>query len=429
MVAIFGVATILLIYKIGKEFFSIHVGLVASLIYAISPLVIIHSRSSWNPNLMPFFSLLTLYILYKALNKNSLRLLILTGFLLGITMQLHYLSIFLGVIIAAYIFLSRLHLCQGVTFATKVFRTIKEYIFVLLGFIVGWSPFLAFEVRHGFSNITSIFNFVFNSGETGSNSHFFKITNDVFFRLFGRLVTNFPEPERLSVYTKTDITLWYYFTILLGAVSTFVLVFKWFKAYKEHSLGFNKYNLLLIWLILGVGLFGFYKKSIYDYYFGFMSPLPFFIVGIFITSLWRSRFGKIFSILILLSILWLNYLGAPYKAPANRQLRQAETISRFVLSKTDSKPFNFALITGGNSDHAYRYFFRIWNRDPVIIQNFEKDPKRETVKEQLLVICEIRPCKPLGHSLWEVAGFGRAEIVGEWDVSVVKVYKLIHYKV
>jgi len=59
MVALFGIATVFLIYKVGKEFFSAPVGLIASGLYAISPLVVIYSRSSWNPNLMPFFSLLS----------------------------------------------------------------------------------------------------------------------------------------------------------------------------------------------------------------------------------------------------------------------------------------------------------------------------------------------------------------------------------
>src|ERR1035437_6294632 len=66
MVALFGVATVWLVYKISSEFFGKTAGLIASTLYAISPLVISYSRSSWNPNLMPFFTLLTIYVLYKA---------------------------------------------------------------------------------------------------------------------------------------------------------------------------------------------------------------------------------------------------------------------------------------------------------------------------------------------------------------------------
>ena len=105
-------------------------------------------------------------------------------------------------------------------------------------------------------------------------------------------------------------------------------------------------------------------------------------------------------------------------------------IAKFVIDKTDNKPFNFALITGGNSDHAYRYFFTVWHKEPITIENEIKDPKRNTVVDQLLVVCEIDPtlCHPLGNPLWEIAGFGRAEIVDEWNVSVLKVFKLKHYK-
>jgi len=35
----------------------------------------------------------------------------------------------------------------------------------------------------------------------------------------------------------------------------------------------------------------------------------------------------------------------------------------------------------------------------------------------------------LGHSLWEIAGFGRAEIVGSWTApGGIAVMKLVHYQ-
>src|SRR5258708_37146818 len=58
MVALFGVATVWLIYKVGAEFFNKPTGLIAAALYSVSPLVITYSHSSWNPNTVPFFSLL-----------------------------------------------------------------------------------------------------------------------------------------------------------------------------------------------------------------------------------------------------------------------------------------------------------------------------------------------------------------------------------
>jgi len=72
-------------------------------------------------------------------------------------------------------------------------------------------------------------------------------------------------------------------------------------------------------------------------------------------------------------------------------------------------------------------FFEIWGKAPVTIENNDNDPKRQTVTNQLIVICEIQDCQPLGNSLWEIAGFGRAQIDGYWEVPFVKIYKLVHY--
>ena len=97
-----------------------------------------------------------------------------------------------------------------------------------------------------------------------------------------------------------------------------------------------------------------------------------------------------------------------------------------MLSKTDGKPINFALITRGNSDHVYRYFFETAGRSPVVILNPNVDLERKSVTTQLLVVCEYTDYQPLGNPLWEVAGFGRAQIEGVWDVPFVKIYKLKH---
>jgi hypothetical protein len=131
----------------------------------------------------------------------------------------------------------------------------------------------------------------------------------------------------------------------------------------------------------------------------------------------------------LLAMVGINLYNTPIFYPRNNQLKQVRSISEFVLSKTDGKPFNFAVISsGGNSDFAYRYFFEVNEKIPVTIEFPSADPKRNTITDQLLIVCESVPCQPLGYPLWEVAGFGQAEIVGEWPISVVKVYKLVHYK-
>ncbi len=437
MVALFGIATVWLVFKIGSEFLGKRAGFIAAFLYSISPIVIAYSRSSWNPNIMPFFSLLTLYALYKALQKNSTKLFILSGILLGIAMQLHYLATFLGVIIAIYILVVKLFFARsaGTSFSKTVREILEKFFFIFLGFLVGLSPLLAFEIRHGFPNIRSITSFIFHSGNTGAGARFFEIISNVFFRVFARLVMNFPPPEQIVINAHPNIVLWHYASLLLGIVSVAILIYNFFKVasskqnLKHKFSDFSKLSLLLLWLFIGIAMFGFYKKPIYDYYFGFMFPLPFLLVGNALDFFARrNKEFLVIAIIIFIGITVLNLNSIPFRYEPNRQLKQAEEISCFVVDRTDNKPFNFALISGNDSDYAYRYFFTLWNRSPVVIENPQVDPQRKSVTKQLLVVCESLPCHPLGYSLWEIAGFGRAGIAGRWNVSVVEIYKLVHYK-
>lgn len=427
MVALFGIATVWFTYKIGSEFFNKKAGLIAALLCSVSPVVIAYSRSSWNPNLMPFFSLLTLYTLYKGVKDKKSYLFFLSGLFLGVTMQLHYLATFLMVIFYVYIFYSDLVIYKSLLRIKQLPKILAQYFYTIIGFLIGFSPFLAFEVRHGYPNIRSIFNFVFHSKDVTAGGNFFAIIGSVFFRLFGRLMVGFPFEQLPKDFSLNLQSLP---IIILAVFGVGVFVFEYFSILKKRDEKVLKLSLIFTWFFLGVIFFGLYKKPIYDYYFEFIFPLPFLLVGNAFSFLLKRPYVylKAIAVISLVALFAINIQGIPFRYAPNRQYEQAETIAKFVYDKAGGKPFNFALITGGNSDFAYRYFFETWGNTPVVIQNSVVDPKRTTVTDQLLVVCESLPCYPLGNSLWEIAGFGRAEIKGEWNVSVVKVYKLEHFK-
>lgn len=427
MVALFGVVTVYLVYRVGKEFFGTTSGLTASLLYAISPLVIIFSRSSWNPNVLPFFSILTIYSTYKAVVQKNKWLFVLAGVLLGISVQLHYLALFLGGVVGLFILGAEIFDKSKKTIFEKIGVLAKQYLFTFIGFIIGFSPFLLFEVRHNFPNFRTIVNFIFFSGEVSSGSNFTTIIGDVFFRLFARLITQYPTDP--ANYSKDLLSSWYIFTLIIAFSTSALIFYQFVKSLKEKKNEHLKYLVVIIWFVFGVLFFGLYKKSIYDYYFAFLFPVPFLLTANLIAfPTLKKNLVSIISAALLLLLVFLAWNVSPVKIGGNSQYNQVKTIAEFVLSKTDGKPYNFALISGGNSDHAYRYFFELANMPPTTIQNPEVDPDRKSVQDQLLVVCEENPCQPLGNSLWEIAGFGRAEIIGEWPVSVLKVYKLSHYE-
>ncbi len=411
MVALFGIATVYLVYLLGKELLDVRAGLAAALLYALSPVAIAYSRSSWNPNLVPFFSTLLIYTLWKTYKNMSSWKFLAVGIILGIGLQLHYLFLFLFPVVAIWFFM-----------LGNYKKYLRFYLTTILGFLLGYSTFLAFELRHGFPNTMSMIRFIMTGKDTGfSPALFFKTIGDVAFRLFGRLIFRLPPGEQWNLFPTWQINAWVMGGSLAIVMSIVILM--------THMRGkqVKNYVLLAVWFLVTLILFGFYKKAIYDYYFGIFFTLPFLLTGMILFELGRVRRGIIFSIVIVIGLAILNWQGRPFLYQPNNQLAQVRTIAETALDKTNGIPFNFALITATNSDHAYRYFFEIWGRAPVTIENDAIDPERKTVTDQLIVICELSDCHPLGNSLWEVAGFGRAEIVGEWDVPFVKIYKLIHF--
>ena len=330
-------------------------------------------------------------------------------------------------IIFFYILISHIFMNDKKTF--RLIPLINQYVQIMLGMFITLSPFILFEFRHNFLNTKGILTFIFgNTVSYATNSNFFQIIFQVYFRIFERLVFNFPA-SGMSGHLSWQLIIFAASAMTLSVLSIIILY-----------LNRNKYVTLIIglWLSLGTILFGFYKKDIYDYLFTFIFPLPFLLIGNLLSFIYDfpkqnikkiSRFYfKIISMLLFLILVIINIPNTPLLFQPNHQKDQARKIAQFVISNSDDKPFNFALLSKGNSDYEYRYFMEMFNHSPVTIENLEKDPLRKSVTRQLFIVCEDINCHPLGNSLWEVAGFGRAEIANEWNFSVVKIYKLIPYK-
>ncbi len=417
MVGLFGIATVILLYKAGKDMVDVSVGLVAAALYSMSPLIIAYSRSSWNPNVVPFFALSLIYLLWKVSIDVSKRSLFLIGVTLGIGIQLHYLFFFLFPVVLVWFLL------YG-----RSKKYLKLYAFVIVGFLVGYAPFLAFELRHGFPNTISITRFILAGNDTGFTSNqFIAIITDVSYRLFGRLVFRLPPPEQLVNASVTSRVL-YESVIKFPLWSSVALIISYLLGFLSASKKWYRSIVLFgLWFFIPLMLFGLYKKGIYDYYFGIFFPLPFLLVAMLFRVLSSSKIGFMVAGVLLSALLFFNWQGRPFVAPPNNQLAQARMVAKDAFDKAEGKPFNFALLANFNSDHVYRYFFEIWGNPPVTIERTDIDPDRKTVTEQLIIICDQPECKPLGHPLWEIAGFGRAEIVGEWPSSFVRIMKLVHF--
>lgn len=402
MVALFAVATIYLIYKLGSEFFHPAVGLISAFLYAVAPLTIYSGRSSWNPNVVPFFSMVLIYSLLKVLVCKNFKWFTAVGLSLGILFQLHYVTlIFIPIIITSLLW-------------ARVRIPLKSYLIAFISMLVSYSPFLFFELRHQFVNLHAVVRFIFQQNPPSPMPfllRFWYITYDVLIRLFWRL---------LIVDSAEFAKIFILFIILILAI--------YYRNFVKQEKEKIALKILVSWLVVGILSFGFYHGSIYDYYFGSLFALPFVLSGIMFYTLWRySPKAKILSVVLFAVLSFMLFKNSPLRNAPSNLLANSRKIAEFVFQQKDDKPYNFALIAGKNSDHAYRYFLELWGSPPVTIENPTIDPDRRTVTDQLLIVCEEKICQPLGHPLWEIAGFGRAEIASQWPVVTTQVFKLVHY--
>lgn len=402
-VALVGVATVWLVWCVTTKWFGALAGWWAAWGYATAALIVRYARASWNPNTLPFFSLLGMYLAATG-NRRRWWKFCAAGVCLGIAWQLHYLALILTPIYLIIAASSRSYFPKPIfpIRPNKLIRPIIPVFLVILGWVIGYSIFIAFEVYHNFPNTRTVIEFLSRPG--GS-------------------VLDFGAINMLRSATRNSIRL--FFTVLswpdglLSQAVTGLAVLGGTMA----AISAKRYALLW-WFYLGIILFSLYQGSISDYYFGFLFPAPFILAGAAVSHL--PRIGSIGRAVALATLVVLTINQASdwfLRRDPNRLLQQTEQIALRVISTAGGKSYNFGLISNGNSDHAYRYFLEK--------HRFSPQPLEKAVAAQLLIVCEkqVADCAPLGNPLWEIAGFGRAEIDQSLAVGPgMTIYRLLHHE-
>ncbi|HWA52061.1 MAG TPA: glycosyltransferase family 39 protein [Patescibacteria group bacterium] len=408
-IAILGLITILFLWKVIREWFptkKINYGaLVASFLYAISPVIIIYSRSSWNPNIMPFFALLTVYSIWKVWVTKNFKWLIITGISYACCLQSHYLGLLLAPTILVIWFL--------VLIKTPIKKKFLGYSFVsLFLFLLIMSPLAIFDFRHNFINSKAILAFFTDRQTTVSVLPWKAIPGmwPILANITGDLVG-----------AKTNIV-----GVVVAALILIAFVFVYLIRREKYN--FKKTTVTLtitMWLFFGLIGLALYKQHIYDHYYGFIFVTPFIMLGAIINNL-KYKIGYLLIAILVLGIVFVDIQNSPLAAAPNMQMQRARFVATKVEEIANGERFNFALIADSNYDSAYRYFMDLDNAKVVDIN--PQDTK-DTITDQLIVVCEREKdkCDPTHNPKAEVAGFGWTKIVAEYDnVFGVTIYKLAH---
>lgn len=266
MVALLNSLAAVLIFIFVKRFFDEETAVVSSLLYAVSPFSIEYSRFAWNPNPIPFFTILAIYFLYIYLYKERKGSIYLAVAAANFAFQLHY----QGFLLVAAVFLF------------PIFKKDWKRLFLsALLFVLLLTPFIVFEVVHGFPNIGQIVSFLGRTTEGRSLG----ITNS-----FKAFTQDYPE------FIARTLFFGYKPAGFLFSLFTYFLIIKNFVFKKVKGKWTEQKSLYAIFSTLLLTLFA-YRQWIVPYYL-LVSVVPLIIV----TVISFGKFKKFHLILVLANL-------------------------------------------------------------------------------------------------------------------------------
>lgn len=397
MIAILSVITILFTWYVARNWFGKEAAIFSALLYAVSPVAIIYGRTSWNPNPMPFFALLSIWGIYQVWQHKKYFWLPIIGLSTAFALQMHYLGLLLLPTLGLFWFIALNNLKKE---KRSNLSFIKNTIFAVLLFLILMSPLILFDLKHQGMNLSAL------EGLLSAKSGVFNL-GSILSKPFS--IFSFVMSSLLSGNEKPALI----YSIIFCLASAIFLIT---KRHQDHI------KILSAWILFTVLGLSLYNQPIYIHYLGLIYPAIFLLSGALISFLLKNKPVIKWATFILLIVLIINNLRtSPSFGSPNHQLQRTEQVADLIIKESKGQPFNLGLISKNNYDESYRYFLENKN------STLEKDQNKIT--DQLFVICEDGDsCKPEGHSQYQIAVFGIAKIDSQYQIDGIKIYRLIHKK-
>ena len=283
---ILGVLSVAGIYLVGKALFSKRVGIIASLLYATSPLVISYMRTPYHTSPIPFFVLIFIFSLYKFIQNKIIYLPIIL-LLLGILYSFEIATVILG---GAFALVLIFKLFKKEVLIRDILRK-KIATFSILALLISLFPMILYDVRNGFPQtikfsvwliyrLTALFQYGFRGVSSINN---FNLMSNF-------LAVNF---ERLIFISSGAMTM-----IMLVALICWAIYFL-MKGRGDS----DSYNLIFLLFFLPVILI-IVNQVPSDAYLPMLFPITILLIAIFFDYIMNSKrmFLPILLFIILLAI-------------------------------------------------------------------------------------------------------------------------------
>jgi len=245
------------------------------------------------------------------------------------------------------------------------------------------TPLVIFEFRHDFLNSRGFLEF-FQKGH-----HSPQIWYQPLLDMEGRIQTSIG-----NILGLDKFRVWRNFWAIL--LFSGILCISWFKRQEKAIMIILAYT---ICSIVGMSL---YKGDIFNHYLGFFFPIPFIILGIWLTLLWRQKLiiGKIMVLMILgiYTLVQVKQYHALF-TPLGWQIDDIKKLAEEVSSDA-KRPYNLILLDDSKDYRAmnYRYYSEITGNPPVNELNY-------TGIKTIYLIVNKQDLQQLDLHIWELESF------------------------
>lgn len=354
LTALFGVATVFLMYKLGSLMFSAKTGFIAAALYATSPLIIFSDRMPFDPSPIPFFVVLYLFALFKWVQGN-VKYFPLTIFLLAILYNLELATFILFFPFSLFLifgFVKNRHWAKNLL--NKKIITIS-----FAALIVPMLPVIVYDFSHGFKQTVVFLGWTFYKPfsfllKNSSDGLIFNSDSVVNFLLnnFGKIIF------------QINIEI----AILIFIASLIYLFYLNFKKIKFESAEFVLLFLLTI-SIVGILI----NQTPSDAYLPTLFPFLIFKIALFFEFFFKQKITKYFALFILIVLVLLNAYASlknNYGLSLSQRLRTADVIINF----TKNNEFNLIGKGPGSQFESFtmNYEYLLWWKGHPPSKSFQK---------------------------------------------------------
>jgi hypothetical protein len=348
--SIISVAAILLFLNVATSLFGFPIAYGVSLLWALSPLMIIQDRRLWNPTSIPFFVLLLIASLVWIVKDKKYWAFLTAPFAAAVLIQLHYVNS-ISLLLAGICFIGIVYwlVKQGKG------KTMLPWLIAGIGiFVLLLYPFILYEAQRGFKDITGSFmTLSYAEGQLFSKRLYITTFIDICSRLISYIVTL---PWKIPL------------IIITACILVANLLKKKLIPY-----------LLVIWFCVGIAFLSLYKDTFQPQYAYQFIPIVFLLLGGVLQSIRKLTWPLIFVLVMLITVAsW--FFNNPYKTN-DPDIPRIAALTDAVVLMADDKPFAFTVMNSRSfTDFHVRYF--LLRKDAQVV------PIDDSNNQTLFILCE-----------------------------------------